>query len=64
MRHDDRASHGEPPNVSRWLGHADMHTTEVYLRADPTDKMDAMEAMIPPALRRGRLMVPDTLIAS
>jgi integrase len=55
---------GDLRNVSRWLGHADMHMTEVSLRADPTDTMDAMEGMIPPALRRGRLTVPDTLIAS
>ena len=55
---------GDLRNVSRWLGHADMHMTEVSLRADPTDTMDAIEAMIPPALRRGRLTVPDTLIAS
>jgi integrase len=38
---------GNRRNVSRWLGHADMHTTEVSLRADPTDKMEAIEAMIP-----------------
>jgi integrase/recombinase XerD len=50
--------------VSRWLGPAAMQTTEVSLRADPTDKMAAIEAMIPPALRRGRFTVPEKLIAS
>jgi site-specific recombinase XerC len=55
---------GDLRKVSLWLGHADMQTTEVYLRADPTDKMEAIEAMIPPALRRGRFTVPDKLIAS
>ena len=55
---------GDLRNVSRWLGHADMPTTEVSLRADPTNTMDAMEAMRPPALRRGRWTVPETLIAS
>ena len=55
---------GDLRNVSLWLGHADMPTTEVSLRADPTNTMDAMEAMRPPALRRGRCMVPETLIAS
>ena len=55
---------GDLRNVSRWLGHVDRHTTEVSLRADPTDTMDAMEAMTPPPLRRGRWTVPDTLIAS
>jgi integrase len=55
---------GDLRKVSLWLGHADMQTTEVSLRADPTDTMEAIEAMIPPALRRGRFTVPDTLIAS
>jgi integrase len=55
---------GDLRNVSLGLGHADLPTTAVSRRADPTDTMDAMEAMIPPALRRGRWTVPDTLIAS
>jgi integrase len=55
---------GDLRKVSLWLGHADMQTTEVSLRADPTDTMEAIEAMIPQALRRGRFTVPDTLIAS
>ena len=50
--------------VSLWLGHADIQTTEAYLRADPTDKLEAIEAVIPPTLRRGRFSVPDKLIAS
>jgi integrase/recombinase XerD len=41
-----------------------MQTTEVYLRADPTDKIEALEAVMPPALRRGEFTVPDKLIAS
>lgn len=49
--------------VSLWLGHADMQTTEVYLRADPTEKLEALEAVMPPALRRGQFTVPDKLIA-
>ena len=55
---------GDLRKVSLWLGHADMQTTEVYLRADPTDKLEAIEAVIPPTLRRGRFTVPDKLIAS
>jgi site-specific recombinase XerD len=55
---------GDLRKVSLWLGHADMQTTEVYLRADPTDKLEAMEAVIPPTLRRGKFTVPDKLIAS
>jgi integrase/recombinase XerD len=54
---------GDLRKVSLWLGHADMQTTEVYLRADPTDKLAALEAVMPPALRRGHFSVPDKLIA-
>jgi site-specific recombinase XerD len=50
--------------VSLWLGHADMQTTEGYLRADPTEKLEALEAIMPPVLRRGQFTVPDKLIAS
>jgi integrase/recombinase XerD len=55
---------GDLRKVSRWLGHADMQTTAVYLRADPTDTREAMEAVMPPTLRRGQFTVPDQLIAS
>ena len=50
--------------VSLWLGHAHMQTTEIYLRADPTEKIEAIERVTPPALRRGRFTVPDKLITS
>lgn len=33
-----------------WLGHSDMRTTEVYLRVDPSEKLEAMEAVLPPNL--------------
>ena len=50
--------------VALWLGHADIRTTEVYLRMDPSEKLEAVEAMVPPELRRGRFKTPDALIAS
>lgn len=50
--------------VALWLGHADIRTTEVYLRMDPSEKLEAIEAVLPPALRRGRFRAPDALIAS
>lgn len=50
--------------VALWLGHSDISTTEVYLRVDPTEKLEAVEAVLPPSLRRGRFKAPDALIAS
>ena len=50
--------------VALWLGHADVRTTEIYLRLDPSEKLEAVEAVLPPALRRGQFKAPDALIAS
>jgi site-specific recombinase XerD len=50
--------------VALWLGHADVRTTEIYLRMDASEKLEAVEAVIPPELRRGRFKAPDALIAS
>ena len=50
--------------VSLWLGHAQMQTTEIYTRADPSVKLEALEAMIAPKLRTGRFKATDELIAS
>lgn len=49
--------------VSLWLGHATLQSTEIYLRADPTEKLEALAAMTPPALKRGRFRTPDKLLA-
>lgn len=50
--------------VALWLGHADIRTTEIYLRVDPSEKLEAVEARLPLGLRRGRFKAPDALIAS
>lgn len=50
--------------VALWLGHADIRTTETYLRMDPSEKLEAVEAVVPPSLRRGRFKAPDALLAS
>jgi site-specific recombinase XerD len=50
--------------VSLWLGHASVQTTEVYTRADPSIKLEAIEAITPPSLRSGRFRASDKLIAS
>jgi site-specific recombinase XerD len=49
--------------VALWLGHADIRTTEIYLRVDAAQKLEAVEAVIPPELRRGKFKAPDALIA-
>ena len=54
---------GDIRKVSLWLGHATLTTTEVYTRGDPTEKLDAMEAIVPPHLRRGVFQPTDKLIA-
>lgn len=50
--------------VALWLGHADIRTTEMYLKVDPSEKLEAVEAVLPLGLRRGRFKAPDALIAS
>jgi integrase/recombinase XerD len=50
--------------VSLWLGHASTQTTDVYLQADPTEKLDALAVMKPPILRPGKFRPPDRLIAT
>jgi hypothetical protein len=45
------------------LGHSNLTTTEVYVRADPTEKLEAIEAVVPPNLRKGRFRPPDKLLA-
>ena len=49
--------------VSLWLGHASLQSTEVYLRADPTEKLEALAAMAPPMLKPGHFRAPDKLLA-
>ncbi len=49
--------------VSLWLGHSNLTTTEVYVRADPTEKLEAIEAVVPPSLRKSRFRPPDKLLA-
>ena len=55
---------GDVRKVSLWLGHSSLQTTEMYLRADPTDKLDTLEKWRPPSLRKGTFKgVEDALLA-
>jgi integrase/recombinase XerD len=60
--HTLQATH-DVRKVSLWLGHAGLESTEVYLRADPTEKLEALAAMTPPMLKPGRFRAPDKLLA-
>lgn len=55
---------GDIRKVSLWLGHAHLQTTQCYLEVDPTERLEAIESITPPALRRGRFRPRDELIAS
>ena len=48
------------PGLTR---HSSLTTTEVYVRADPTEKLEAIEAIVPPCLRKGKFRPPDKLLA-
>ncbi len=44
---------GDIRKVSLWLGHANLKSTEVYLRASPAEKLEILQANAPPSIRRG-----------
>ncbi|MFT5163319.1 MAG: integrase/recombinase XerD [Alteromonadaceae bacterium] len=48
--------------VALWLGHSATQTTEVYLRADPTEKLEAISLMIPPNIQKGQFSAADSLM--
>jgi len=53
---------GDIRKVALWLGHSSLQTTEMYLRADPTQRLEAINLTTPPSLRKGRFTAPDRLI--
>ena len=55
---------GDVRKVALWLGHASIQTTEMYLRADPTEKLALLDAHHPPLIKPGRFREPsDKLMA-
>jgi integrase/recombinase XerD len=55
---------GDLRKVALRLGHASLQTTEIYTRADPSAKLDALAATMPPTLRKGRFAPLDALLAT
>ena len=56
---------GDTRKVALWLGHASSATTDAfYLPVDPTEKLEALASMQPPALRPGRFRPTDRLLES
>jgi integrase/recombinase XerD len=60
--HTLQATH-DVRKVALWLGHASVKSTEIYLRADPAEKLAALDAGIAPKLRPGRFQAPDRVLA-
>lgn len=54
---------GDVRKVSLWLGHASIQSTEIYLRADPTEKLEMIAGAAMPKLKPGRFRPPDKLLA-
>jgi integrase/recombinase XerD len=54
---------GDIRKVALWLGHANIRSTEMYVRADPSEKLKMIEQVLPPSLRRGRFRSTDRLVA-
>jgi integrase/recombinase XerD len=50
--------------VALWLGHESTQTTEIYLQADPTEKLSILHATDGPSLRPGKFRVPDRLLVT
>jgi integrase/recombinase XerD len=55
---------GDIRRVALWLGHSSVTSTEIYLRIDPSEKLDILDAGVPPQIRRGTFNgVSDRLLA-
>lgn len=48
--------------VSLWLGHARTQSTEVYLRMEPSQKLDMMDSMVPPSVTKGKFKITDKVL--
>lgn len=49
--------------VALWLGHGSTQTTEVYLRSDLIEKLEVINLMTPPNIKKGVFTAADSLMA-
>jgi site-specific recombinase XerD len=49
--------------IALWLGHADTSSTQQYIHADMTIKERALALLTPPAVKPGRYVPPDDVLA-
>jgi site-specific recombinase XerD len=49
--------------VALWLGHEQTVTTEIYVAADPSERLEVLQTVVPQSLRPGKFSPPDKLIA-
>ncbi|HBO4445834.1 tyrosine-type recombinase/integrase [Pseudomonas aeruginosa] len=55
---------GDIRRVALWLGHSSVLSTEIYLRIDPAQKLDILDASAAPQIRKGSFNgVSDRLLA-
>ena len=55
---------GDIRRVALWLGHSSVLSTEIYLRVDPTEKLDILDAGNAPPIKKGTFTgVSDRLLA-
>lgn len=55
---------GDIRRVALWLGHSSIVSTEIYLRIDPAEKLEILDAGAPPLIKKGTFTgVSDRLLA-
>ena len=55
---------GDIRRVALWLGHSSVVSTEIYLRVDPAEKLDILDAGVAPQIKKGTFKgVSDRLLA-
>jgi site-specific recombinase XerD len=50
--------------VALWLGHEHQETSEIYVEGDPSERLEVLQAVLPPTLRPGKFRPPDKLLAA